>query len=184
MRFVQKAFAKYGALCEGVVQTAEKGESIMRERIQKLRLKNLNQEPEICSERAVLLTQAYEENRELPAVLLRAKAFEKLMHEMTIWIAEDELIVGNQAKMAKGSPIYPEYSVDWILKELDSFDQRKAGKYKITPENKAILREILPKWQGRTTKDWALSIISPEAKDAMASQAFLLSPLLPLRDGT
>ena len=106
----------------------------MRERIQKLRLKNLNQEPEICSERAVLLTQAYEENRELPAVLLRAKAFEKLMHEMTIWIAEDELIVGNQAKMAKGSPIYPEYSVDWILKELDSFDQRKAGKYKITPE--------------------------------------------------
>lgn len=149
----------------------------MRERIQKLRLKNLNQEPEICSERAVLLTQAYEENRELPAVLLRAKAFEKLMHEMTIWIAEDELIVGNQAKMAKGSPIYPEYSVDWILKELDSFDQRKAGKYKITPENKAILREILPKWQGRTTKDRALSIISPEAKDAMASQAFLLSPL-------
>ena len=46
VRFAQKAFAKYGALCEGVVQTAEKGESIMRERIQKLRLKNLNQEPE------------------------------------------------------------------------------------------------------------------------------------------
>ena len=149
----------------------------MRARVQKLRMKNLNQQPEICSERAVLVTQAYEEFKDLPAELLRAKTFEKLMHEMTIWIAEDELIVGNQATMAKGSPVYPEYSVDWILKELDSFNVRQAGKYIITDENKAILRQILPKWQGRTTKDKALAIISPEAKNAMTSQAFLLSPM-------
>ena len=40
-----------------------------------------------------------------------------------------------------------------------------------------MLRELLPKWQGRTTKDRALSIIPEAAKEAMASQAFLLSPL-------
>lgn len=40
-----------------------------------------------------------------------------------------------------------------------------------------MLRELLPKWQGRTTKDRALSIIPEAAKEAMDSQAFLLSPL-------
>lgn len=149
----------------------------MRSRISKLRAKNLAQQPEICSERAVLVTEAYEQWKDLPAILLRAKTFEKLMQEMTIWIAEDELIVGNQATMAKGSPVFPEYSVDWILQELDSFETRTSSRYRITPENQAVLREILPKWTGRTTKDRALSIIPREAKEAMASQAFLLSPL-------
>ena len=47
----------------------------------------------------------------------------------------------------------------------------------LSEENKTVLRELLPKWQGRTTKDRALSIIPEAAKEAMASQAFLLSPL-------
>ena len=149
----------------------------MRKRVNRLRMKNLNQLPEICAERAMIVTRAYEKYKNLPAPLLRARTFEMLMKEMTIWIADDELIVGNQARMAKGSPIFPEYSVDWILKELDTFDKREAGKYSISEENKEILRQILPKWEGRTTKERALSIIPEEAKEAMASQAFLLSPL-------
>lgn len=108
---------------------------------------------------------------------MRAKTFEAIMQEMTIWIADDELIVGNQAKMAKGAPVYPEFSVDWIIKELDSFSTRTSSRFLLSEENKAVLRELLPKWQGRTTKDRALSIIPEAAKEAMASQAFLLSPL-------
>ena len=96
----------------------------MNERIARLRTKNLTQQPEICSERAQIVTRAYEKYKDLPPLLLRAKTFEAIMQEMTIWIADDELIVGNQAKMAKGAPVYPEFSVDWIIKELDSFSTR------------------------------------------------------------
>ena len=87
----------------------------MNERVKRLRMKNLSQVPEICSERARIVTDAYKEYRDLPPVLLRARTFEKLMREMTIWIADDELIVGNQATKPKGTPIFPEFSVDWIL---------------------------------------------------------------------
>lgn len=149
----------------------------MNERIARLRTKNLTQQPEICSERAQIVTRAYEKYKDLPPLLLRAKTFEAIMQEMTIWIADDELIVGNQAKMTKGAPVYPEFSVDWIIKELDSFSTRTSSRFLLSEENKAVLRELLPKWQGRTTKDRALSIIPEAAKEAMASQAFLLSPL-------
>lgn len=149
----------------------------MNERIARLRAKNLTQQPEICSERAQIVTRAYEKYKDLPPLLLRAKTFEAIMQEMTIWIADDELIVGNQAKMAKGAPVYPEFSVDWIIKELDSFSTRNSSRFLLSEENKAVLRGLLPKWQGRTTKDRALSIVPEAAKEAMASQAFLLSPL-------
>lgn len=86
----------------------------MNERIARLRAKNLTQQPEICSERAQIVTRAYEKYKDLPPLLLRAKTFEAIMQEMTIWIADDELIVGNQAKMAKGAPVYP-----GILRGLD-----------------------------------------------------------------
>lgn len=67
--------------------------------------------------------------------------------------------------------------MDWIIKELDSFSTRTSSRFLLSEENKTVLRELLPKWQGRTTKDRALSIIPEAAKEAMASQAFLLSPL-------
>ncbi len=149
----------------------------MNQRVQRLRSKNLAQTPEICSQRAAIVTEAYEAFRDLPAPLLRARTLEKLLSEMSIWIAEDELIVGNQAAMAKGTPIFPEFSVDWILRELDEFEQRPSNRYRLSEENKAVLREVLPKWAGRTVKDRALSVIPQEAKEAMACQAFLLSPL-------
>ena len=131
----------------------------MNERVKRLRMKNLMQTPEICVERAQIVTEAYETYRNLPAVLLRARTFEKLMQEMTIWIAEDELIVGNQAEVAKGASVFPEFSVDWILRELDEFEARTSSRFRLTEPNKAILRDLLPKWEGRTTKDRALSII-------------------------
>ncbi|MDD3347165.1 formate C-acetyltransferase/glycerol dehydratase family glycyl radical enzyme [Oscillibacter sp.] len=149
----------------------------MNDRLRRLRQKNLAQTPEICSERARIVTEAYEQFQDLPAALLRARTLEKILREMSIWIADDELIVGNQASMAKGTPVFPEFSVDWIMRELDQFEMRRSSKYKLSAENKAVLKEVLPKWKGRTVKERALSVIPDEAKEAMACQAFLLSPL-------
>ncbi|MEW2968349.1 pyruvate formate lyase family protein, partial [Pseudomonas aeruginosa] len=39
--------------------------------------------------------------------------------ERTIWIKHDELIVGNQASEVRAAPIFPEYTVRWIEKEID-----------------------------------------------------------------
>ena len=102
---------------------------ISSNRIKKLRERIIAITPEICIERAWLITQAYKENESLPVVLKRAMALEKILSKMSIYIDEDELIVGNQASKPRSAPIFPEYSVDWIEKEIDEFAERSGDKF-------------------------------------------------------
>lgn len=67
--------------------------------------------PEICSERARLVTQVYQETEGFPILIRRAKALEKILSEMAIFIRPGELIVGSQTGKLKGTPIFPEFSV-------------------------------------------------------------------------
>lgn len=149
----------------------------MISRIERLKNRYLSRKPEICIERALLITEAYEELADQPPALLRAYALQRILERMTIYINEDELIVGNQSTKPRCAPVFPEFSCDWILHELDQFDKRIAGEYYITEENKNILREILPKWNKKTTKDRALTLIPQESREAMANQVFILTPL-------
>jgi pyruvate formate-lyase/glycerol dehydratase family glycyl radical enzyme len=147
------------------------------DRLQRLRERYLASEPEICVERAQIITRAYQEYAQETAPLLRAKSFAKILREMTIFIAPEELIVGNLGTKPRCAPVFPEFSVDWILKELDSFEKRTAGRYYISEENKAILRELLPWWKNRNTKDRAMTLLPQETREAMEDQAFILTPL-------
>ena len=52
--------------------------------------------PPVCTERALHYTQAYKANIDKPVVLRRALALAHHLEQRTIWIDNDELIVGNQ----------------------------------------------------------------------------------------
>lgn len=80
---------------------------------------------EICIERARIYTRVYQENKADPSILRRAKALAKTLEEMSIFIYRDELLVGNQASKVRGAPIFPEYSWEWIVEEVDQFHLRK-----------------------------------------------------------
>lgn len=149
----------------------------MNERLQRLKNVVLRSEPVICVERARIVTEAYKEFGQLPAALLRARTLEKILAEMTIHIADDELIVGNQGTSPRCSPIFPEFSTDWILREMDEFETRQAGKYRISEESKAALREILPWWNKKTTKDKALAMIPEETLEAIGGNVFIFTAL-------
>ena len=140
-------------------------------RIKKLRERIVATTPQICIERARLITEAYKENESLPAVLKRAKALEKILLEMSIYIDEDELIVGNQASKPRSAPIFPEYSVDWIEKEIDEFSQRSGDKFLVDERIKPELLDIVSYWKGRTVKDRANSTIPKETKKASLIKA-------------
>jgi len=110
--------------------------------------------PQICLERARIVTEAYKENEFLPLIIKRAKALEKILTEMTIYIYSDELIVGNQATKPRAAPIFPEIGVNWIEKEMDKFSSRPHDKFLITKECKQeLLSSIIPYWKGRTYED-------------------------------
>jgi len=128
--------------------------------------------PEICVERAQLITEAYQETGELPVILRRAKAFERILEKMTIFIQEDELIVGNQASKTRSSPVFPEFSIKWLLAELDRLEKRSGDVFLISEDKKEVIRDLASYWDGRTTNELAASLMTEEAKKAQKGGVF------------
>ena len=127
-------------------------------RVRLLRERLISTEPEISSQRAALLTRSYMETESQPMVIRRAKALEKILREMVIYIQPGELVVGNQGHKDRAAPIFPEYDAEYVEKELDQFEKRPGDRFLISKDDKARLLEILPYWKGKTVKEavWAL----------------------------
>lgn len=91
----------------------------LTERMNKYREDVLNKKPYIDAERAVLATKAYDRYKEQPNVLKRAYMLKEILENMTIYIEDESMIAGNQASSNKDAPIFPEYTLEFVLKELD-----------------------------------------------------------------
>ena len=70
-------------------------------RIQRLREKVLQAKPSICTERAKVYTEIYRNHESEPVIIKRALALEKMLKEMSIFIDEEELIVGNHSSQLR-----------------------------------------------------------------------------------
>lgn len=122
-------------------------------RIDTLRHVMEKREASICSQRAVLYTQSFQETEQEPYIIRKAKAFAYTLAHMDIYIQENSLIFGNQASCNFAAPIFPEYSIQWVIDELDSFDQRSGDVFHIREEVKEDLRRIAPYWLHHTHED-------------------------------
>lgn len=142
----------------------------MSERTKRLRDRLFEQEPKVCSERCKIFTEAMKRDTLLPVPIKRANAFYDVLDKMTVWVKEDELIVGNQAKWPKASPIFPEYSCKWILEELDGkpyfWDKRPGDKFYCDEDVKEELKECIKYWEDKTLIDFLRSSLSEEALNA------------------
>ncbi|MES0342067.1 MAG: pyruvate formate lyase family protein, partial [Candidatus Humimicrobiaceae bacterium] len=119
-------------------------------RIKKVREDLIEVVPSICSERAELLTESYKETEDLPIIIRRAKALDNILSNMSIFIEDDQMIVGNQASRQKAAPIFPEYSIQWVIDELDEFDKRPGDMFLVDELTKEKLRSIYFYWKGKT----------------------------------
>lgn len=122
-------------------------------RVERAREQLMSTAPVICPERALLITESYKQTEHLPMILRRAKALELILSEMPIYIEEDQIIVGNQASQNRAAPIFPEYSIDWVIKELDEFHKRPGDVFAISENAKEKLRSIHCYWHGKTHQD-------------------------------
>ncbi|MCK4750646.1 MAG: hypothetical protein KAT15_26490, partial [Bacteroidales bacterium] len=141
----------------------------MTERISKLREKVLSAKPSVCTERAKCYTRIYRENEDQPVIIKRALALEKTLKEMTIFIDDGELIVGNQSSQHRAAPIFPEYAVDWLPEEMDELDKRPGDAFFITEEHKKELLEIAAWWKGKVLWDRGRALMSQELRDLQDS---------------
>jgi len=148
-------------------------------RVARLRDRFLNTTPAVCSERAKIVTQAYQDYQCDPVVLKRAKTLGRILEEMTIFIGEDELVVGNMASKPRSAPIFPEFSYTWVVTEMDQapFEERESDKFLIDGETKADLRNLADFWVGKTVNDFALRSLPETALETIKNSAvFAFSP--------
>lgn len=126
----------------------------MNERIQRLRERLFENEPRVCSERCVIFTESMKNSEGEPIALRRSKGFYDVLDKMTVYVQPDELIVGNQARWPKSAPIYPEYSTEWLVEELNGdpyyFFERPGDRFDIDKKTKDEILESITYWEGKS----------------------------------
>jgi formate C-acetyltransferase len=125
--------------------------------------------PPICTERAEAYTKVYRENEDKPVIVQRALALEEHLRTRTIWIDNNELIVGNQASRLRAAPIFPEYTVRWIEAEIDGLADRPGAGFHVTEEDKEVIHSLTPYWRGKTVQDRCYGMFTDEQEAILAS---------------
>ena len=118
------------------------------DRVKKIREKCRNTPPKLDISRYKLITEFYMEHPELTGILLRAKNLRNLFEKMPTLINDGELIVGWQGEHYRCSPLYPEVSWDWFMRELRSNNirTRKVDPYELDEEDEKYLLETGDYW--------------------------------------
>ena len=132
----------------------------------------LDKKPYIDATRAILATEAYQEHQNQPPVMKRALMLKNILEKMPIYIEDETLIVGNQASSNKDAPIFPEYTMKFVIDELDLFEKRDGDVFYITEETKAALREIAPFWENNNLRAKGEALLPDEVSVFMETGFF------------
>jgi formate C-acetyltransferase len=145
----------------------------MNERIQRLRKASFEAEPSIAIQRAILETEFYQENFGKYSVpVMRALFFKHLCENKTIYIGEDELIVGERGPLPKAVPTYPELTCHTVA-DLKILKTRPMTRYKISGEDiKTYQEKVIPYWQGRSMRERIFKHVPQEWKLAYKAGLF------------
>lgn len=144
----------------------------LTDRMKAFREEVLDEKPYIDAQRAVLATQVYRENQNQPRVMVRAFMLQKILENMSIYIEDKTLIVGNQATKNKNAPIFPEYTMEFVLNELDLFEKRDGDVFYITEETKQQLRDIAPFWENNNLRARGEALLPEEVSVFMETGVF------------
>lgn len=145
---------------------------ILTERMKEFREEVLDEKPYIDAQRAILATLAYKENLNQPRVMVRAKMLEKVLDNMSIYIEDKSLLAGNQATKNRNAPIFPEYTMEFVMNELDQFEKRDGDVFYITEKTKEQLREIAPFWQNNNLRARGEALLPEEVRVFMETGVF------------
>jgi formate C-acetyltransferase len=145
----------------------------MNERIKRLRQQSVETEPTLTIERALIETAFYKENYgKMPNCILRAKNFYEICKKKTIYIGEDELIVGERGPKPKAVPTFPELTCHTV-EDLHTLNTRELQPYRISQEDiDTYEREVIPYWEGRTQRERIFSHVSKDWEEAYHAGVF------------
>jgi len=109
------------------------------------------QKPRIDIERALYFTQSMEKTEGQPLVLRWAKALKHIAENMTVYVQEDQLLLGRAGLDGRYGILYPELDGDFLDIAVRDLPTRKQSPATITPEDaKVVVEQIAPFWKGKT----------------------------------
>ncbi len=119
------------------------------------------------------MTEFYQENQgRYSAPVMRARAFLHLCRHKTIYIGQDELIVGERGPAPKATPTFPELTCH-SLEDLRILNSRPKTWYKVDEETMRLYEEkVIPYWRGRSMRDRMFEALPTEWKDAYKAGIF------------
>lgn len=148
------------------------------ERVRRLTERAMNSAPSLCGERAVLVTEAWFTNPAQPSVRRRALGLAHVLRHMSVYIAEDELLAGNQAGAIRAAPVFPEYDVGWLAEELEMLPTRSADPFQVPASVRADLLGVIPRWRGHTHTDRVVATLPRDILQVWREvKAFNIVPL-------
>lgn len=154
-----------------------------RLRIDRLRKIMLDTKASLCSQRALLYTESFKQTENEPYILRKAKAFAHTLDHMSIFIEADSLIFGNMASQNFAAPVFPEYSMDWLVDEIDTFSLRKGDVFQVDEKVKADILSISDFWLGKTHKDEVKRNLTEDIRLASKTGALHLGGISMSGDG-
>ena len=159
-------------------------------RTRMLKVRYLSEKLTICPERTIYFTESWRQTEGEPVILRRAKGLQYVLEKITPIIRDGELIVGNQTKFVRGTPLFPELSVSWIedafesaLKEEGKFVDLGTGggivrdfvtyRLALTPDDTQKIRAVLDYWRGKSFGDLVWKLYREETKKTDRLEAMI-----------
>lgn len=145
----------------------------MNQRIKKLRKQSVETEPSLSIERALHETAFYKENYGKYSIpVLRALNFLDHCKRKTIYIGEEELIVGERGPKPKSVCTFPELTCHSV-EDLHVLNTRELQRYTISQEDiDTYEKEVIPYWQGKTQRERIFSHVPDNWRAAYESGLF------------
>ncbi|VVS93479.1 trans-4-hydroxy-L-proline dehydratase [Desulfoluna spongiiphila] len=135
----------------------------MTPRIKKLKAASVAATPSISIERALLVTDFYKgEAGRHSTPVMRAKNFYHLCENQTLYLGDDELIVGERGPEPKAVSTFPELTCH-TADDLRILNSRPMARYAVAEEDiDTYEQEVIPYWTGRSLRDRLFAHV-PEA---------------------
>ena len=149
---------------------------MMTERVKRVkeRIRSVKQYP-ICVEKAQIIKESFEKNDGWPQIIRRAQAVADYLDKKTIFIQDDEMIIGNVASKPMGMELGSQ-GPGWPDDDLD--DLLAGGQITITDEERKILRSLDDYFlnKGRTQDEWQGNYYNDERLWPFIQAGFLCPP--------
>ncbi len=125
------------------------------------RVQNLT--PKVDVERGKYFTESMRQTEGEALILRWAKALYNIAEKITVYIDDDQLLVGRAGCQGRYGILYPELDGDFLDLAIAELDKRDVSPFIIEPQDgKMITEEIAPYWKGKTFHENLAQALPPD----------------------